>query len=121
MPLNAKTVEWRGISLHNRRHGAERIASDSTTGAAATITSIASGETNVLKKIAVLDDMIQGQLLESILKDQSIPHVIRTYHDSAYDGLFRGQQGWGHVEAPEEYESEILKLLADLRTQDQGT
>ena len=67
-----------------------------------------------IKKIAVLDNIVQAQMLESLLKERNIPHVMKTYHDSAYDGLFQGQQGWGHVEAPEEHESEILTMLDDL-------
>ena len=68
-----------------------------------------------LKKISVLDTMVQAQMLESMLKEHGIPHVIKTYHDSAYDGLFQGPKGWGHIEAPAEHECEILSILEDLR------
>lgn len=47
-------------------------------------------------------------LLDEILTDKQIPHLIRSYHDSAYDGLWQTQTGWGHIEAPEEYADEIL-------------
>ena len=70
---------------------------------------------DAFKKIAVLGDIVQAKMLELMLKEQDIPHVMKTYHDSAYDGLFQGQKGWGHVEAPEEHESDILALLDDLR------
>ena len=70
-----------------------------------------------VKKIAVLDDMVQAQMLESMLKEQDIPHVMKTYHDSAYDGLFQEQKGWGHIEAPAKYESTILSLLDALKDQ----
>ncbi len=76
-------------------------------------------EMDKIKKIAVLDNIVQAQMLESILKEREIPHVMKTYHDSAYDGLFQGQKGWGHVEAPEEYESDILAMLDDLGTQEE--
>ena len=52
-----------------------------------------------------------------MLKEEGIPHVMKSYHDSAYDGLFQGQKGWGHVEASEEHESKILELLNDLNIQ----
>lgn len=70
-----------------------------------------------LKKIAVLDDMVQAHMLESMLNEQNIPHVMKTYHDSAYDGLFQEQKGWGHIEAPAKYESKILSLLDALKDQ----
>ena len=74
---------------------------------------------NELKKIAVLDSMVEAQVLESMLKEKDVPHVIHSYHDSAYDGLFQGPKGWGHVEAPPDREDEILNLLHDLRARAQ--
>ena len=72
------------------------------------------------KKIAVLNSMVEAQVLDSMLNEQQIPHVMKTYHDSAYDGLFQAAKGWGHVEAPEQYKAEILALLNDLRTRPEG-
>lgn len=66
------------------------------------------------KKIAVLENEIQAQLLEDVLTQRNIPHRMRSYHDSAYDGLFQQTKGWGHVEAPQTYEDEIQEILDDL-------
>lgn len=66
------------------------------------------------EKIAVLDNEVQAQLLDSALEAQGIPHMMRTYYDSAYDGLFQRQKGWGHVEAPPQFRDEILAILEDL-------
>jgi hypothetical protein len=67
------------------------------------------------KKIAVLEDEFEAGLLESILNERAIPHRMRSYHDTAYDGLFQAQKGWGFVAAPEQYEAEVREILADLR------
>ena len=66
------------------------------------------------RRIAVLDNEVQAQLLDSALNDRGIPHMMRCYYDSAYDGLFQFGKGWGHVEAPDERREEILEILADL-------
>ena len=42
------------------------------------------------------------------------PHRIRSYHDSAYDGIFQAQKGWGVVLAPPEYQEEIQSIYQDL-------
>jgi quercetin dioxygenase-like cupin family protein len=68
------------------------------------------------QKIATLENEVQANWLESILKEQGIPHIIRSYHDSAYNGLFQATKGWGHVEAPGEYKERILSILQDLKT-----
>ena len=61
-------------------------------------------------KILVFNNQIEAMLLDELLNEKNIPHLIRTYHDSAYDGLWQTQSGWGHIEAPEEHREEIIKL-----------
>ena len=68
-----------------------------------------------MKKIAILNSQVEAQTLGQMLADQQIPHLIRSYHDSAYDGLFQKTLGWGHIEAPEESASEIRAMLEHLR------
>ncbi len=66
-------------------------------------------------KIAVLENEIEALLLDSILTERDIPHLMRSYHDTAYDGLFQTQKGWGYVGAPESFKEEIIEILNDLR------
>lgn len=70
-----------------------------------------------LEKILNLDNEVIARLMGSILKDREIPHIIRTYHDSAYDGLWAYQQGWGFIEAPPKYRDEILAIFEDIKKQ----
>jgi len=60
-------------------------------------------------KILVFKNEIEAMLLDEILTEKQIPHLIRSYHDSAYDGLWQTQSAWGHIEAPEDYREEILE------------
>ena len=68
-------------------------------------------------KIAILENEIEARLLDSILTERNIPHLMRSYYDTAYDGLFQTQKGWGYVGAPEIYKKEILEILFELRTE----
>jgi hypothetical protein len=61
-------------------------------------------------KILLFQNEIEAMLLDEILTDKEIPHMIRSYHDSAYDGLWQSQSGWGHLEAPEELKEEIIDI-----------
>ena len=73
--------------------------------------------TNEFVKIATLESLVEAQVMESILTDQRIPHRIRSFHETAYDGLFQLQKGWGDLYAPVSYESEIIDILTGIRTQ----
>jgi hypothetical protein len=70
-----------------------------------------------LEKIAVLNNEVQAELVDSVLSERKIPHIMRSYHDSAYDGLFQGQGGWGHIEAPQSFKNEILAVVEDIKRQ----
>jgi hypothetical protein len=68
-------------------------------------------------KIAVLENAIEAQLLGSVLTQYEIPHRLRSYHDTAYDGLFQLQKGWGEICGPDDVRQQILDALAELRSQ----
>ena len=67
------------------------------------------------QRIAILENLIEAQLLSAALDDQGIGHRIRSYHDTAYDGLFQFQKGWGDIQASETDGPEVLRALADIR------
>ena len=66
-------------------------------------------------KVAILENEDEARLLDSILTEREIPHVMRSYHDTAFDGLFQTQKGWGHVSTPGIFEQEVLEIITDMR------
>ena len=42
-----------------------------------------------LERIAILNDEVEASLLGSMLDQQNVPHVIQSYHDIAFDGIFQ--------------------------------
>jgi hypothetical protein len=69
-------------------------------------------------RIAVLESEIEARLVQSVLDDRHLPHMIRSYHDTAYDGLYQFQMGWGELRAPEDLKQEIRRLLESIRQSD---
>ena len=65
--------------------------------------------------IAILENLFEAQLLESMLKEQAIPHQLQSFYDTAYDGLFQVQKGWGAVRGPRSIKQHVLTLLEDIR------
>ena len=71
------------------------------------------------KKILNLSSEIEALRIREILESQKIPHLIRSFYDSAYDGIFQNQYGWGVLEADEKDESKILELVKDILSDNQ--
>jgi hypothetical protein len=67
------------------------------------------------KKAATLENEIEAGLLGSILNERNIPHIITSYYDTAYDGLYQTQKGWGYISAPEFYLKEIQEIISYVR------
>ena len=67
-----------------------------------------------IEKIIDLNNELEARLLESVLNERNIPHVLKSYHDPAYNGLWQQQLGWGHLEAPSRYRGEIEAIYRDI-------
>ncbi|SCM82913.1 conserved hypothetical protein [uncultured Sporomusa sp.] len=66
-------------------------------------------------RIATIEDEFEAQILASILAERQIKHYLKSFHDSAYDGLFQKNYGWGALFAPKDNEQEILEIIEDIR------
>ncbi len=69
-------------------------------------------------KILSFESEIEARIMDEILTEKNIPHILRSYHDSAYDGLWQTKSVWGHLEAAEENRDEILKIYDEIKSQD---
>ena len=65
-------------------------------------------------KILVLNNELEARLLSEILKEKEIPHMLRSYRDSAYDGLWQTSSCWGQLEAMEKDREEIMKIYQEM-------
>ncbi len=63
----------------------------------------------------LLHNESEASLLHGILEEDGVPHLIRSYHDRAYDGLWQMQEGWGYVETSVRFASGVKALLEVLR------
>ncbi len=71
--------------------------------------------TESYNKIEILDNDFEAQVLKSILEERGVPHRMISYYDSAFDGLYQTQKGWGYVSADDTFADEIREIIADLR------
>lgn len=69
-------------------------------------------------KILTITNAIEAHLLDEILTEKAIPHIIRSYHDSAYDGLWQTPSAWGLLEAEEKYRDEIMEIYNEMSLPD---
>lgn len=69
-------------------------------------------------RILVINNEIEARLLSEILTERKIPHMLKSYHDSAYDGLWQTPTCWGELDAMEKDRDEILKIYQEILQHD---
>jgi hypothetical protein len=65
--------------------------------------------------VSVIENEIEARLVESILRERDIPHWMVSYHDTAYDGIFQTQKGWGDIRVPEAFVDVVRQIITDVR------
>jgi hypothetical protein len=63
-----------------------------------------------------LDNQVEASLLDAMLQQDGVPHLVRSYQDRAYGRLWQFQNGWGYVETPAQYAGGVRALLTLIRS-----
>jgi hypothetical protein len=66
------------------------------------------------EKICVINSEVEAKLIEEILTERGIPHIIRSYRDLLFDGLWQTPTVWGELQAPASSREEILRLIEEI-------
>lgn len=79
-----------------------------------------SGPATRFTNIHTLANRFEADLLLDALRKEGLPAFVRSFEETAYDGLFVCQRGWGWIMVPNELSAralEIIKpLIEDLKT-----
>ena len=68
-----------------------------------------------MKNLMKPDNEAEANVIKSILEDHGISVEIRSFHDTAYDGLFQSQYGWGVIRVSETDFPEAQKIIEEWR------
>ena len=58
-------------------------------------------------------DDAEALAIEALLEEHGIPTQVISFHDTAYDGLFQMQRGWGVIRVPGEHLERARELVGE--------
>jgi len=70
--------------------------------------------------VCTLDDVLEASAVSQILDAEGVSYMIRTFEDTAYDGLFTQTKGWGQVIVMEADADRARDLLAEYLERSEG-
>lgn len=71
-------------------------------------------DTKTLVKIFTLNNKFEADLITRELEKEGITVMIRNFRDTAYNGIYIPQKGWGEVRVPEKDKQRAMALIAGL-------
>jgi len=66
-------------------------------------------------KVGTVENRFEGDRISQALQDAGIPFLIKSFLDTAYDGLYIPQKGWGVVMVPEKDSEEAERLISEVK------
>jgi hypothetical protein len=69
----------------------------------------------VFVKVATVDNKFEADVLTNTLQKECIPVMIRSFHDTAYDGIYIPQKGWGIILVPAEDKDKAEEIIASVK------
>jgi len=68
-------------------------------------------------KAGTVENRFEGDRVSQALEEAGIPFLIKSFHDTAYDGLYILQKGWGVILVPEIFCETVEKMMAELKAE----
>jgi hypothetical protein len=66
-------------------------------------------------KAGIVENRFEGDRISQSLQDAGIPFMVKSFLDTAYNGLYVPQKGWGMVLVPETFVDEAEKVVAEVK------
>ena len=67
-------------------------------------------------KAGIIENRFEGDRIRQALEEAQIPYLIKSFLDTAYDGLYIPQKGWGAVMVPEELREKAERVILEVKT-----
>ncbi len=66
-------------------------------------------------KAGIVENRFEGDRVSQALNEAGIPFLMKSFLDTAYNGLYIPQKGWGAVMVPENFEEEAEKVIFEVK------
>jgi hypothetical protein len=66
-------------------------------------------------KAGIVENRFEGDRISQSLREAEIPFLIKSFLDTAYDGLYVPQKGWGMVLVPEALVKDAERIISEIK------
>jgi len=73
--------------------------------------------------VKVAENAFEADRIRAVLEQEGFTVMVRSFHDTAYDGIYQAQKGWGYVEVPQNEKERAERIVSELEqafSEDEG-
>ncbi len=67
-------------------------------------------------RAAIIENRFEADLIQSALDEEGLDFIIRTFQDTAYDGLYVTQKGYAYLLVNEADEKRVKAIVEEIRS-----
>lgn len=65
--------------------------------------------------VQVVDSKFEADIIAKVLEREDVPYVCRRHEETAYDGIFVPQRGWGAILVPISLREKAVEIIERVR------
>ena len=73
-----------------------------------------------MKNLIKPENEFEANVIKLVLEEHGIHAEVRSFHDTAYDGLFQSQYGWGVIRVHAEDLAEAQRIIEEWKNATPG-
>ncbi len=66
-------------------------------------------------KAGIVENRFEGDRVSQALSEAGVPFLLKSFLDTAYDGLYVPQKGWGVIMVPGNFEDEAERIILEVK------
>jgi len=66
-------------------------------------------------KAGIVENRFEGDRISQCLQEAEVPFMVKTFQDTAYNGLYILQKGWAMVLVPDTFVGQAERIIAEVR------
>jgi hypothetical protein len=64
--------------------------------------------------VKVAENAFEADRIRAVLEQEGFTVMVRSFHDTAYDGIYQAQKGWGYVEVPQDEKERAERIIEEI-------
>lgn len=69
----------------------------------------------IFVKVWTVENQFEADIIKDALEHEKITVMVRSFHDTSFDGIYMAGKGWGVIMVPEDQKDKAMEIIEALK------